>query len=145
MALPLALLTLVVIGAVVAAGFTAALLEQRVGRNTLYQVQAAGAADAGAAAVVGEWETHGLGALLPGESATLPMVQLPAGTAYQARVQRLNAELFELRVAGTRTDADGAALARRELGLILRPADSAGPGEPPVTLLANRAWDWFAP
>jgi len=145
LALPLALLTLVVIGAVVASGFALALLEQRTGRNTLFMVQAAGAAEAGAAAVLGQWEAQGLGTLLPGDSALLPAVPLPDGTAYHATVRRLNAELFELRVAGTRTDADGGTLARRDLGLVVRRADSAGPGEPPVALLANRAWNWTSP
>jgi hypothetical protein len=145
LALPLALLALVVIGAVVAAAFTLALLEQRTGQNTLFAVQAAGAAEAGAAAVVGEWAAHGLGALLPGDSAVLPVVQLPAGTVYQATAHRRNAELFELRIAGIRIDADGGTLARHELGLILRRVDSAGPGEPPVRLLANRAWNWLTP
>ena len=142
LALPLALLTLVVIGAVVAGGFAAAILEQRTGRNTLYLVQAAAAAEAGAAASVGEWQSHGLEALLPGEVAVLPQVQLSGGTTYQATVHRLNAELFELRVAGTRHDADGGTLASRELSLLLRRADTAAVS--PVTPLRNRAWSWPA-
>jgi hypothetical protein len=142
LALPLALLTLVVIGAVVAGGFAAALLEQRTGRNTLYLVQAAAAAEAGAAGSVGEWRSRGLEALLPGEIAVLPQVQLSGGATYQATVHRLNAELFELRVAGTLHDADGGLLASRELSLLLRQADSAAVS--PVTPLANRAWSWPA-
>jgi hypothetical protein len=141
----LALLTLIVIGAVVGGGFVLGLLEQRTGRNALYLVQAAGAAEAGAAAVVAEWQAHGLGALLPGDSASLAVVRLEGGAEYQATVHRLNAELFELRVAGTRTDADGGTLARRELGLVLRAADSAAAGESSVTPLANRAWTWLTP
>jgi Tfp pilus assembly protein PilX len=140
MALPLALLALVVIAAIVAGGFGAALLEQRIGRNLLYAVQAAGAAEAGAAAVVGEWEGHGLGLLAPGDSATLPVASLPARTAYSPTVVRLNGELFLVRVAGVRNNADGAKLALREVGLLVRLADSALPGEPPVRPLRNRPW-----
>ena len=140
MALPLALFALVVIGTLVAAGFAGAVLEQRVGRNTLYAVQAAGAAEAGIAAVVAGWESHGFGALLPGQSAVLAPVQLAGGTTYEPAVHRLNPQLFEVRVVGNRLDADGGILARRELALILRRADSLVPGAPTIAPLANRAW-----
>lgn len=140
MALPLALFALVVIAALVAGGFTAALLEQRIGRNVLYAVQAAGAAEAGAAIVIGGWDDQGLGLLAPGNSAVLATVPLPGRTAYSPTVSRLNGELFLVRVAGIRGDADGGALARREVGLLVRVADSAVPGSPPVRPLGNRAW-----
>jgi hypothetical protein len=140
MALPLALLALVVMAALVAGGFAVALLEQRLGRNTLYAVQAAGAAEAGTAAVVAGWEGLGLGLLAPGGSAVLPAVPLPGGTVYRPTVSRLNGELFLVRVEGVRSDAAGGVLARRELGLLVRAVDSAIPGDPPVRPLANRSW-----
>ena len=83
-------LALVLIAAIVAAGFASAHLEQRIGRNTVYAVQAAGAAEAGAAAVVGGWEGYGLGLLAPGDSAVLPTVPLPGLAAYSPTVARLN-------------------------------------------------------
>ena len=140
MALPLALLALVVIAALVAGGFAAAHLEQRIGRNTLYAVQAAGAAEAGIAAVLGEWEGHGLGLLPSGDSAVLPATSLPGRASYSPTVVRLNGELFLVWVAGIRSDADGGALARREAGLLVRVADSAISGAPPVWPLRNRPW-----
>jgi hypothetical protein len=140
MALPLALLALVVIAAIVAGGFVAALLEQRIGRNMLYAVQAAGAAEAGAAAVVGGWEGYGLDLLAPGDSAVLPAATLPGRTTYSPTVVRLNGELFLVGVAGSRSDADGGALARREVGLLVRLADSVVPGAPSVRPLRNRPW-----
>jgi hypothetical protein len=140
MALPLTLLALVVIAALAASGFAAAHLEQRTGRNVLYMVQASGAAELGVASVVAEWDAHGLGALAPGAGAALPTVSLPARAAYSAVVDRLNGELFLVRVVGLRRDADGGTLARRELGLLLRAADTAVSGSPPVTPLADRAW-----
>jgi hypothetical protein len=140
MALPLALLALVVIAAIVAAGFAAALLEQRIGRNMLHAVQAAGAAESGAVAVVGEWEGLGLGLLAPGDSAVLPTIPLPGGAAYSPTVIRLNGELFLVRVAGVRPAAAGGAPAWREVGLLVRVADSAVPGAPPVWPIRNRAW-----
>ena len=140
MVLPLALLALVVIAAVVACAFASAYLEQRIGRNTLYAVQAAGAAEAGAAAVIGAWEAHGLSLLAPGESTVLPREALPGSSAYMPSIRRLNAQLFLLEVEGIRADADGGPLARRRLGVVLRSVDSVAAGLPPVTPLVHRAW-----
>jgi hypothetical protein len=138
--LPLAILALVVIAALVACAFASAYLEQRIGRNTLYAVQAAGAAEAGAATVVGAWEAHSLSSLGPGESTVLPTEVLPGSSAYTASVSRLNDQLFLLEVEGIRTDADARPLARRRLGVVLRGVDSAVGGSAGVTPLAHRAW-----
>jgi hypothetical protein len=140
MALPLTLLAMVVIAALVAGGFAAAHLEQRIGRNTLYSVQAAGAAEAGAAAVVGEWNGHGLSLLAPGDSAVLAASLLAGRTAYSPTVVRLNGQLFQVRVVGVTSDAGGGVLARREVRLLVRVADSASVGAPPVWPLRDRAW-----
>jgi hypothetical protein len=70
----------------------------------------------------------------------LPAAPLPGHTTYSATVVRLTGELFLVRVAGIRGDADGGALARREVGLLARVADSAVPGAPPVRPLRNRPW-----
>jgi hypothetical protein len=139
MALPLAVMALVAIAALVACGFAGAVLEQRIGRSAAYAVQAAAAADAGAALVIGGWSTHGLDLLVAGDSAVLPRVPLPAGASYQATVRRLNGELFLIRAEGVRSDAAGGTLARREVGIVVRPADSAAAGA--VTPLAHRAWE----
>ena len=140
MALALAVLALLVIGALVAGGFAAAHLEVRVGRNTLYAAQASGAAEAGAVSVVANWDSDHLGALAPGDGASLPAVPLPDLAAYEPSVVRLNQELFVVRSLGTRSDATGGVLARRVVSLVVRLADSAAPGSPTVRPLANRAW-----
>lgn len=140
MALPLALLALVVIAAIVAGGFAVALLEQRIGRNTLYAAQAAGVVEAGAAAVVVGWEGYGLALLALGDSAVLPTAALPGRTAYSPTVIRLDEKLFLVRVVGIRRDAGGGELARREIGLLVRSADSVVPGLLLVRPLANRSW-----
>jgi hypothetical protein len=140
MVLPLALLALVVIAALVACAFASAYIEQRIGRNTLYAVQAAGAAEAGATAVVGAWETLGLSLLGPGERAVLPTEVLPGSSTYTPSVRRLNDQLFLLEVEGIRVDADARPLARRRLGVLLRGVDSAPTGMPVVRPLAQRAW-----
>jgi hypothetical protein len=138
--LPLVLFALVVIAALVAGAFASAHLEQRVGRNTLYTVQAAGAAEVGAATVIGAWDTHGLSLLAPGQSMVLPTQELPGRSASTLTVRRLNGQLFLVEAEGVRTDADGRVLARRRLGLVLRLADSSTVGLPPVRPLAHRAW-----
>ncbi len=140
MALPLALVALVVIAALIAVGFAVALLEQRIGRNALFAVQASGAAQAGVAAVVDRWDDHGLGLLAPGDSAVLTAASLAGRTAYRPTVTRLNGELYQVRVEGMRLDADGGELARRDLTLLVRRADTTVPGFSPVRPLANRAW-----
>ena len=140
MALPLALFALVLIGGLVAVGFAVAQLEQRVGRNTLYAVQAGAAAETGALWVVADWDGQGLAALAPGEGRTLPSLELPGGSSYEASVRRLNDALFAIAVVGTRHDADGGTLAQRDVGLTLRRADSALAGALPVMPLAHRAW-----
>lgn len=140
MALPLALLAMVVLGALVATGLAAALVEHRAGLNTLYAVQAAGASELGAAEVVGGWDGYGLDALAPGDSMDLPPVRLAGGVDYEPTVTRLNAELFKLRVRGITRDAGRGALARRQLSLILRRSESAGPAAPPVGPIRFRAW-----
>jgi hypothetical protein len=145
MALPLALFALVVIAALVGGAFAAAYLEQRAGRNALYAVQAAAAAEAGAAAVIGGWDGLGLGALAPGDSAVLGSVGLPGSGTYAPVVGRLNGELFLVRVEGTRTDAAGGVLARREVGVVVRVADSGGPGLPTVWPLPGRGWIPLSP
>ena len=142
MVLPLTLFALVVLGALVACGFALALLEQRAGRNLLYAVQAAGAAERGAAAVLGGWDGHGLGSLPAGASVALPGGTLPGPTAYAPTVIRLNTELYLVRVEGTRLDAGGGLLARRVLSAVVKPPDSAPPGSLPVMPLTHRAWNW---
>jgi hypothetical protein len=144
-ALPLVLFVLVVVAALVGGGFSLAFLEQRVGRNALYAVQAEGAAEAGAAAVLADWEGQGLSLLAPGGAVALPAASLPGWSGYEAAITRLNGELFLLRVEGTRRDADGGILARRQVELVLRAADSVVPGLPSVLPLPGRGWRYPPP
>lgn len=137
--LPLALLALLVIGALVSSAFAAAYVEQRVGGNTLYAAQAAGAAEAGVASVVGAWEAQGLELLAVGGRVVLPTVAWPGSSAYSPVVRRLGDRLFLVEVEGVRLDADAAPLARSRLGLVLRTSGDTT-GGPPVSPLGQRAW-----
>jgi Tfp pilus assembly protein PilX len=140
MALPLALMALVVIAALIAASFSGAVLEQRLGRGALSGVQVAGAAEAGAAATVGQWQALGLDLLAPGQTAALPTTSLPGRVSSTGSVRRLNSELYLVRVEAIRSDADGAVLARRGSGLVVRVRDSMTPGLLPVVPLPGRGW-----
>jgi hypothetical protein len=139
MALPLAMFALVVMSTAIGAAFVVALLEQRLGRNVLYTVQAASAAEAGVAAVLGSWDDTGVIALAPGATTALPVGSLPGPAAYSPAVTRLNGELFLVRSEGTRLDANGGVLARREVAVVVRLADSAAT-PPGVRLLSDRPW-----
>jgi hypothetical protein len=140
-ALPLALLALVIIAALIGVGFTVAVLEQRIGRNAMYAAQAGAAAEAGVAATIAGWEGYGLQLLAPGDSVVLASVRLPGGGRYLPTVARLNAALYRLSVEGVRLDAGGGLLTRREVAVILRAADSASGDAPAVRPIRNRAWN----
>ena len=138
MALPLAVLALVIMAALVAAGFAGALVEQRVGRNGLHAVQAAGAAAAGVSRSSPGGTTTDSAHWYPARACRCPRVTAPGRTDYSPTVTRLNGELFRMRVAGTRTDADGGSAGSREGDLIVRPGDSGSTA--PVQPIAGRPW-----
>jgi Tfp pilus assembly protein PilX len=121
MALFSVLLALVLLGALVAAGFYAALLEQRLGRHSLEATKAAEAAEAGLAQVAGNWESYPeLSALAVTAALGLPSVTLATGQVVQAE--------------GTATDAAGNSLARRVIARLVR-VDGAA-----VVPLKERSW-----
>jgi hypothetical protein len=135
MALLSVLLTLVLLGALVAAGFYAALLEQRLGRHTLEATQAAEAAEAGLAQVTGNWETYpGLPALAVNATFTLPSVTLATGQVFEVSVRRLTDALYLVQAAGTAIDAAGNSLARRAIARLVRVEGAA------VVPLQERSW-----
>jgi hypothetical protein len=121
-ALAVALFALVIVGALVGAVFPLATLEQRAGGNALYEVEADEAADAGPIAVLAGWAGYGFDALAVNATASLGPVALGTGSAvrWAATVTRLNDQLFLVRSVGTRLDAAGGELARREVAQVLR-------------------------
>jgi hypothetical protein len=121
MALAVAIFALVVIGALVAGAFYAGNLEQRTGRSTVYAAQAADAAEAGSAAVMGDWQTYSLNNMAIGATTDIGKTSF-AGThsSYWPVVTRLNNDLFLIRTTGSRTDAKGGILAQRIIGTVAR-------------------------
>ena len=135
LALVAVVLALVILGALVAAGFYAAQLEQRAGGYTLYATQAAEAAEAGVVDVLGSWEAHPeLGVLAVNASLALPPADLGDGVSFEPTVLRLADRLYLVRADGTVTDRSGTVLARRAAGTVARLADSI------AVPLDQRAW-----
>ena len=135
MALAVAIFALVVVGALVAGAFYAGNLEQRTGRSAMYSAQAADAAEAGAAAVLGAWGADPAIAALPVNGSTvLAQTALGAHNAYQPTVFRLTDGMYMIRSQGTRTDAGGNVLAQRVVALLARTVTASVPIKAAVTV-----------
>lgn len=135
MALAVVLFALIIVGALVAAAFQVAHLEQRAGRSSLDAAQALEAAEAGVALVLGEWEAFPqLGALAVQESVALPTTALGTRAAFQPTVLRLTDGMYLISSRGARTDAAGTVLAQRVVGTLARAEGGA------VVQLLQRSW-----
>jgi len=140
MALAVAVFALAVIAGLVAGNFVAGLLEQQSGRNTLFVMQAAEAAEA---------ELQEALLLVPASTlSALPVGGAPIdlgsvsfnGVGVERQVSRLTERLFLVQSRASRLDAGGAPLATRILGLLVKlTADSAG-NAAGVVPLAQRPW-----
>ncbi|MGE5091369.1 MAG: hypothetical protein ACM3OH_04285 [Bacillota bacterium] len=120
-ALAVAVLALVVIGALVAGSFYAGRVEQRSGQNTLYAAQAFEAADAGASAALSTWSPTALNSRPIGADTVLPTVtSLGGGNAYTPTITRLSSNTFMVRAEGVHQDAAGNTLSRRVVGMLVR-------------------------
>jgi hypothetical protein len=120
MALAVAIFALVVIGALVAGTFFTGQLEQRTGRNSVYAIEAAQAAEAGSPLVLSDWDQFNLNNLPNGDSLILPTQSLGTRISYKPTVTRLNSDLFLVRTLGTRSGASGTVLAQRSVGTLVR-------------------------
>jgi hypothetical protein len=115
-ALAAAVFALVLIAALLAGVFFAALQELRLGRNALGAERAFAAAEAGVAAALADWDPARCDVLRDGQSAAFSGA-LPAGTgAYAGSVTRLHGTLFLIRSRGR----DAATSAQREVAQVVR-------------------------
>jgi hypothetical protein len=137
MALGVAVFALALMGGLVAGNFMAGWVEQQSGRNTLFAVQAAEAAEAELREAAAIAPRGSLAALAPGGAAhSLGAVSF-GGITVQREVLRLTEKLFLIRTRASRLDAEGTPLATRSLGLLVKlPSDSAGEMMP----LTQRPW-----
>jgi hypothetical protein len=139
-ALVVALFALIVMSALVSAGFIAGRLEQQSGRNTLFAHQAAEAAEAGLTnALIAISST---GVVLPpvGSTFDLDSLNFSVGFRVERQLSRLTGTLLLIRSTGTRLDADGGALAVRTVGRLLRLASDSLGGPPGILPLEQRGW-----
>jgi hypothetical protein len=139
-ALAVAVFALALMGGLVAGNFVAGLLEQQSGRNTLYVMQAAEAAEAELHQALVLAPASTLSALPVGGAAhALGAIASPEITAHR-EVARLTDGLFLIRARASRIDADGTPLATRTLGLLVKlTADSVGSAVQ-VMPLTQRPW-----
>ncbi|MDQ3138652.1 MAG: hypothetical protein M3Q93_13825, partial [Gemmatimonadota bacterium] len=125
-ALAVAVFALVVIGALVAGIFFAGRLEQQTGMNTFFAAQAAEAAEAGLNEAIASQSSGALLALPidpdPADASSLGSLTVNAGSRVTAArtINRLSDNLFLVRSLGTRADANGAQLAARSIGQLIR-------------------------
>ena len=141
-ALPLALLVLIAVGALVVASFFTARLEQQSGRNTLFALQAREAAEAGLSQALATLEADVLDAIASGgPPLSLGPVNLSNGASAACDVRRLTSTLFLVRVQGRRQGEGGMVLATRSLGALVQlvPAAAAVSGGSELRL-AERGW-----
>jgi hypothetical protein len=141
MALALALFALVIIGALVASNFFAALLEQQSGRNLLV------VAGAGEAAEGKLWESIStlppaglLGLAVGGVPETLePPLQRP-DLLLESQVARLADNLFLVQARAVREDGAGGQSAGRSVGILARLVPDGASGEKILQPISRRAW-----
>jgi Tfp pilus assembly protein PilX len=103
-ALVVAIVALVVIGAIVAGTFFISTLEQKTAENSVEAAQAYQAAEAGIVKNVANWDT-GNNTLVVDGNTTIAQDSVAPGTYFNVTISRLNSSLFFLRSVGTRNGA----------------------------------------
>ena len=128
MALALAMLSIVVIGALVSGTFFAGRMEMISGRNTVYATQASEAAEAGLAAAFSPWDRN-WNAYPVGVDQFQPTVLIPGPTRvqYSTTVRRMQGGSYLIRTVGQKLDRNGNVLATRmlaKIGKLVPPASA---------------------
>lgn len=102
-----AVFALVIIAALIAGAFFASRQENTVGRNTQTYQRSFGAAEAGMATTVANWQTGTFNGLAVGDSSTASATLPSNGGSYTAIVKRLDNQLFLIRTTGTDPSGKG--------------------------------------
>jgi hypothetical protein len=140
-ALAVAIFALVLMASLVAGSFFAGRLEQQSGRNILFAGQTAEAAEAGLVEALGAMPASTLVALpVGGAPLDLGAMSFASGFRVERQLSRLTSTLFLLRSLAARQDANGADLAVRAVGLLLRLVPDPLGGPPIVVPLGQRSW-----
>jgi hypothetical protein len=145
-ALPLAIVAIVLLGALVTGHFMAGVLEWEGGRNSLYLAQALEAAQAGLDETISETDAVVLETLSQGSPPlVLPPLYLGDRVSVTRQIERISPVVFLLRASGVKQSAGGLPLAVQSLGLMTRVVTGPSPAEPSLTIsrlvpLGERAW-----
>ena len=139
MALALALFALIVIGAMVAANFLPALLEQQSGRNLRLTAEAAAAAEGALWEAVSSVPVASLLSLPVGGMVPAPGAPWP-GLRIVGQVTRLSDNLFLVESRAVRQDAAGGPLATSAVGLLAQLATSSSTGTQSLVPIGQRPW-----
>lgn len=119
-ALPLALGSIMVIGAIIAGTFFIARLELQSGDNSLRAVQALGASEAGIDRVLANWSTSSYNSMAAGSSLALGTVAMGGSLFHTDSLARLSNNLYLITSVGERRSLSGRTLARNSLGRYVR-------------------------
>jgi Tfp pilus assembly protein PilX len=130
MSLALALIAIIVIGALVTGTFFAGRMEMVAGRNTVYTMQASEAAEAGLAAAFSPWNRDwndkavymvGSPVIQPAIAITLPNgTPAPTKVQYRTTVNRLQGGTYLISSVGQKLDLNNNVLATRMLAKIAK-------------------------
>ncbi len=129
-ALVVAIVALVVIGAIVAGTFFVSSLEQKTAGNAVYAAQAYQAAEAGIVSTVAHWNPA-YNALAVDGSITVAPDSIARGVYASVTISRLNRNLFLVRSVGTRRGAT------QTLASVLRLVTVEPPGSAALTTTAD--------
>jgi hypothetical protein len=99
-AMLMAMLGIIVVGAVITGSYSAALVEQRVGENTRRQGQAYAAAEAGISENIANWKTGTWNSLSLGNTAAISGSGPNGVGTYAGTVRKLNSQLYFFDVTG---------------------------------------------
>jgi hypothetical protein len=111
-----AIIGIIVAGALVTALVTVSVMDHREGRNTRSQTQAFGVAENGLNEMVGNWNSGSWNSMPVGDSVTVNGTTAGGSGSYDGVVKKLNNNLFIVSVAGS----DATSGARQRVGAFVR-------------------------
>jgi len=142
-ALLLAVAALTTLGVVTATGLALALRESALGRATMADLKARGAAESALAEASRGW-SRGMTPLFPGDTLALVAVTFPGSATGRAVLRALGGPILALEATGEVAPSSGTGPARSRVELLIR-VDSAGPDSLLRPRLLHRGWRLIPP
>jgi hypothetical protein len=119
-ALALAMIGIVVIGALIAGGFFMSMQEYRAGRNSLPQARSLSAAEYGQNETLRLWPTLGASSMAVGQTSAAYVYTTPSNGRANVRLSRLQQYLYSIVADGGAGNAVAGSDARKRTGLLVR-------------------------